>query len=226
MRAEAMMRLFSTLFVLLSGSACITVPVTETLQPGQNEATVTIGGPLIALPGGGPTIGLPSITAEYRQGGGEQWDWNLGTHLLPTVFGAVGAHAGVSYRLMKQDGKRPRLLLTDRLYVFSNHLDDRKPAESRAFWASNELMLTAAWDSGKTSYYFSLIDHLDLALPSLLITPAVGAKYRSNKWTVFAEYRWFGANADNSKAALAWQGFGEYGAQGIGLGVSRQFGAK
>ena len=220
------MRLFSAVFILVSGSACITVPVTDTLKPGQREATITVGGPLIAIPGGGPTIGLPSVTAEYRQGGGEKWDWNVGTHLLPTLFGAVGAHAGASYRVTEQAGKRPRLVVSNRLYLFSNHFDDRKPTDSKAFWASNELMLTAAWGVGKATYYASVIDHLDLAMPGFLITPTIGFKYTHHRWTYFAEYRWFGANGDNSKAALAWQGFGDYGAQGIGFGVSRQFGAK
>jgi hypothetical protein len=220
------MRFLSLLIIIGLGSSCITVPITETLKPGQKEVTATFGGPLIALPGGGPTIALPSITAEYRQGGGDHWDWHAGTHLLPTAFGAMGAHGGVSYRLLKQLRGRPRLIITDRLYLFSNHLDDRKPSESKGFWLSNELTLTAAWARGKATYYVSLIDHLDLALPGFLITPAIGAKYQRNKWTFFGELRWFGANADNSKAALAWEGFGDYGAQGIGLGISRQFGGQ
>ena len=214
------------IMALLASAGCITVPVTETLKPGQQEVSATFGGPMIALPGGGPTIALPSITAEYRQGGGERWDWNVGTHLLPPVFGALGGHVGASYQLSEQAGRRPRLLVTNRLYVFSNHLDDRKPADSRGLWLNNELTLTGSWTHGRATYYASLMEHLDLGMPGLLLTPALGAKLRRNKWTYYVEYRWFGANADNSKAALAWAGIADLGAQGLGLGISRQFGGK
>jgi hypothetical protein len=220
------MRLVLALCSVVFGAACITVPVTETLQPGQSEVGMTLGGPLIAVPGGGPTIPLPSITVEYRKGGGESWDWSVGTHLLPTAFGALGVHGGASYRLLDQDAYRPRLIVTNRLYLFSNHLDGRKPTDSRGFWANNELLLTGAWDHGAATYYVHLMEHLDLALPGLVLTPALGAKYRFKEWEFFAEFRWFGANADNSKAVLQWQGIGDLGAQAIGLGFSRRFGDK
>ena len=138
------MRLILSLWSALLGSACITVPVTETLPPGQSEVGMTLGGPLIAVPGGGPTIPLPSITVDYRKGGADAWAWSAGTHLLPTAFGAVGLHGGASYRLLQQDAYRPRVIVTNRLYLFSNHLDARKPSDSRGFWANNELVLTGA----------------------------------------------------------------------------------
>ena len=114
------------IMALLASAGCITVPVTETLKPGQQRSAHSRL--MIALPGGGPTIALPSITAEYRQGGGERWDWNVGTHLLrPSSVRSVVVGVLSAQRVLPA----PSIARDELPYVFSNHLDDRKPADSR-----------------------------------------------------------------------------------------------
>ena len=118
------------------------------------------------------------------------------------------------------------LLLGERLYLFSNHLDGRKPAESQSFWLNNEITLTAVWKKGNWSHFLSLIDHFDFALPGLVLSPAMGTEYRVGSWRFFGEARWFGAGLSNAKAVLAWYGVNDLGALGFGLGFSRHFGGQ
>ena len=208
---------------VLCGSACMTAPTVRPLPQGKSQTSVTLGGPMVGVPNG-PTIPLPNITVEYRKGQTKLWDWHAGTHVLPMLFGALGVHAGGTYLLREQRGGQPTLAITERLYLFSNHLDGRKPDASKALWAVNELTLTASWKRGSQTFFVALKDHLDFSMPGLLLTPTAGVEKALGAWRLFAEFGWYAPHASNGKAVLNWYGVNDLGALGLGFGVGRQFG--
>jgi len=183
-----------------------------------------LGGPMVRVPNG-PTIPLPNISLEHQRGINERADWQVGTHLLAPVFGAVGLHLGGSYLLMEASGRRPHISVSNRLFLFSNHLDDRKPDDARRLWAADELQFVAGWDEPWGGWGLSISEHVDFGAPDLLLEPSAFVIARIGPWNLSGELSWYGAGLSNAKAVLHWAGIADTGAIGLGLGVSRRFGA-
>lgn len=210
---------------LFAATGCMTSQTARPLSPGKQQLSLTLGGPIVDVTNVAK-MPLPNMTLEYRRGLKEKWDYHLGTHLLPMVFGAFGLHGGASYLLMDARSNMPAITLTGRVFLFSNQGDDRKAEDVRALWNLNELELNASWLRGKQLYYLALTHHFDPALPNLMMSPAVGADFALGAWHLGPELRWFMPHKDNSKAVLHWQAPADQGAIGLGLSIGRRFGGK
>lgn len=181
---------------------------------GQVEGSFEFGGPLgqverINLP-------LPLSTVGASVGMGERWD--LHGHLHPTalVFGVLGVDAGGDYLVLEEDGWRPALNLTGRLYAFTNFSD---------FRAYSQVDATASYLlGGRFLTYASVQALLQLAGGPPLLALAVGEEVQLGAWGLQAEIRWYEPGYNTVNVPTEWWSVGATGSLGIVIGVRRRFG--
>ena len=124
-------------------ASCATFNEARPLEPGEHEVAVTVGGPLVDVPGVGD-IPMPHVTLEGRHGIAHRLDVGYGVHLLPLVFGVAGAHVGAGLQLPDQPNAFvPAVTLAEQLYGFTNLIDARK--QRKDFWGMSQSDVTASW---------------------------------------------------------------------------------
>ena len=195
--------------------ACGTMNAARPLDAGHHQVGVTFGGPFTTQLG--PPIPVPNIVVEGRSGldplGALPIDINYGLNVTPLLFGVTGLHTGVSVHPLAQHGARPALSFTERVLLYNNLLDSRKPADTRTVWALNELDATASWALGHHLVYAGVSNALDLADPELLVSPFLGTELRP-RGGAFAwqfESRWLGANFSPDVYDVSWLNTGDPG---------------
>ena len=127
---------------------CGTLNSARPLEKGEHVAGVTFGGLLITQLG--PPVPVPSLVVEGKSGiapiGGRTTDVNYGINATALAFGTVGLHGGLATQLSESQGWIPSVSVLQRLYVYSNYTDFTNPAESRGFFALNQVDVTMGWD--------------------------------------------------------------------------------
>lgn len=212
---------------LLLALGCGTMNTARPLEVGQHAVGVTGGGPLIGL--FGTTFPFPSLTLEGRTGLprvlNRPLDLNYGLHLTPLIFGDLGAHLGASYLVLQQDNFWPALSVSSRLYAFSNAFDGRKPPESRAFWALDQLELTLSYSICDQLLYAGVAEYLDFGHPDLLLAPFVGVEVLPwLEWLrVQLEVRYYTPYRSNVEAMPDWVAPLDQGGLQITGGLSVRF---
>ncbi len=199
---------------ILSG-ACGTMNAARPLDAGEHQVGVTFGGPFTTQLG--PPIPVPNLVVEGRSGlnplGSVPLDVNYGLNLTPLAFGVTGLHTGASLHPVAQNGIWPALSFTERVLLYNNVLDTRKPKDARAVWALNEFDATASWSLGNHLVYAGLSNAVDLADPELLLSPFLGTELRprggSFAWQL--ESRWLGANFSPDVYDVSWLNTGTPG---------------
>ena len=157
--------------------ACTTVNTARPLKPGQHGVSVTLGGPIADIPNIGP-IPFPHMTVEGRHGLIDDLDINYGLHLLPALFGVAGGHMGATWLAMDQEAWIPAVSAGQRLFVFSNRLDDRKAADSRAEWLLSQTDLTASWLLYDQLVYAGATAYIPVLQPQVFLAPFAGVEFR------------------------------------------------
>jgi hypothetical protein len=214
----------------LGAAGCTTFTNARPLEPGQHAAAVTVGGPLTTIPGVGP-IPLPNITVEGRSGVVHHLDVNYGVHLLPALFGAPGAHLGLTGQLFDQPAPAvPALSVGQRFFVFTNVLDSRKDVWD--VYALSQTDLTASFEPMKNQLlYFGATGYLPLS-NGLYGKDGAGVRVRFAPFAgvvvspgvdwlqLNAEARWLGPSIDQSAAVVDWIGPDDKGAVAVNAGLS------
>ncbi|MFH1808248.1 MAG: hypothetical protein ABIJ09_05875 [Pseudomonadota bacterium] len=219
--------LLLALGALLLGLGCSTMNTARPLEPGQHAVGLTAGGPLIGL--FGIVLPLPNSTLEGRSGvmrlAGRPLDVNYGLQLTSLLFGDVGGHLGASYLLVPQRGYLPALSIADRQYLFSNHLDGRKPAELRGLWAVNQLEATVSYKLFSQLLYGGLVEYLDFSNPGLLMAPFAGVEFHPGlDWLgLQLEARYLVPWRNNRQATPQWVAPFDQGGMLVTAGVSVRF---
>ena len=215
-----------TLFVLWLAAGCTTSQTARPLPQGTQQVSFSFGGPIFEVPSsGGLTIPIPNMNLEYRRGIKPKLDVHMGTNLFTPIIGVLGLHGGATYGLLSQDGKRPALSVTDRLFLYSNHFDGRKEGV-QALWPVNELELNVSWKHGDHLYYVNVVNNIDFLLPRLLLSPGVGADFKLGSWQLGPHLRWYAPYEDTTLAVLTYPAPGKRGAIGVGFTLGRRFGGQ
>jgi len=213
--------MLSTLFLL----SCGTMNSARPLEQGEHVVGATFGGAIVDA--GFTTIPLPNLVVEGRSGLSpvleRPFDVNYGLNVTGLPFGLIGLHGGVSWLAMEQRGGAPALSLSNRLYLYDNHLDFRKT--DRALWAVDQLELLASWDTRRALLYVGGAEYLDLTNPGLLLSPVAGAElHLGQRWGLQIEGRHYAINQNKEPLnTLQWVTWGP-GSLGATLGVSRSLG--
>ena len=123
------------LFLIPFLVACSSMNTARPLKQGQHAVGLTMGGPLVEF--GGNYIPVPNMVLEGRSGlkpiKSKPLDVNYGINLTAIVFDQIGVHGGSTYLLSRQDGKRPAWSISDRLYLYSNHISTDTHADGKGF---------------------------------------------------------------------------------------------
>jgi hypothetical protein len=211
----------------LSSSSCTTFNNARPLKPGEHAASLTLGGPVTAVPGVG-TIPLPNATLEGRHGVVHQLDVNYGLHLLPTLFGAAGGHVGATWQLYDEpEPWFPVLSAGQRFFFFTNIFDAR--TEKKDAYALSQTDLTLSWSIYESLIYtgVSLYLPVDVDDRAVHFAPVAGVEIHPGlDWLrVQLEGRWLSPSTDTRFAVVNWQGPNDMGAIAINLGVAIEFSA-
>ena len=214
------------LTLLLSG--CMTLPSPRPLETGEHQVGLTLGGPAVQI--GGTPIPLPMANLEGRSGLprllDRPLDVNYGLNTTALAFGIVQGHLGASYLLVQEEGFRPALTLTNRLFLATNFpVASQRAPDSGGVWAADQIELTASYLLGNHLLYAGLGQYFDFTSPRLLLTPSLGillAPGQAQRWRFSAEARYFAVNQINAFDAVRWAPEAR-GALGVGLGLSYTF---
>ncbi len=191
-------------------------------SPGTHAVGLTVGGPMLAA--AGLVLPLPNAVIEGRSGLplllDRELDVNYGLNLTAIAFGQAGVHVGASWLVLDQQGWRPALSVSDRVYVYTNAFD-RTKAE-REWWFATQVELTASYELGQASLvYFGAAEAIDFRNPGLLVSPFVGVQLapKSDRVRLQLEGRWHGINALPEASNIKWISPGR-GAVGVNAGVA------
>jgi hypothetical protein len=216
------MRLFCFLSPLLAG--CGTMNTARPLSPGEHAVGVTVGGPMVSF--AGTYIPLPNLVLEGRSGlttlADRPLDVNYGLNATGLPFGVVGLHGGASWLALEQQGARPALSLSNRLYLYDNHLDRRKNADPRQLWGMDQLEATVSWAPGRFLVYAGVSEYLDFSSPSLLLSPFLGTEIPiGQRSRLQVQLHHFAINQSKNLNTVTWMTWGP-GALGLTLGYQRR----
>jgi len=203
-------------------ASCTTFNNARPLAPGEHAAMLTVGGPITGIPGVGE-IPLPNATLEGRSGVVDHLDVNYGIHMLPTLFGAVGGHAGATFQLYDEPNPWvPVTSIGQRFFFFTNILDPRK-VEKDAY-ALSQTDLTISWKLWESLLYTGVSAYvpIDVDVRTLHLAPVVGVEVHPGiDWLrVQLEGRWLSPTTDQRFAVVNWRSPGDLGAISVNVGVA------
>ena len=216
--------------VLLMCCACGTMNTARPLDKGQTAVGLTLGGPMVEF--GGSFVPLPNALVEGRTGmkplNGKNWDINYGLNLTALAFDQAGMHIGATNQLLNQDGNIPAVSVTNRMYVYSNHLSPASTDMGKGIWSNYELSTTLSWKLGKQMVYTGIAQYFDIPSPSLTLTPFLGIELfhsgLTNGFALQLEVRNYAIGRNPTVNTATWNTPFGSGAFGGSLGFAYRFG--
>lgn len=206
--------------------ACGTMNAARPLEPGQHAVGATFGGAVVDA--GFVTTPMPNLIVEGRSGlttfQDRPLELSYGTNLTSLPFGVVGVHVGGAWLAMDQSGARPALALSQRVHLYSNHLDQRK--SDHQFMTVLHTELLASWDTDRALLYLGVAEYLQPSNPLLTLTPIAGTElHLGEHWGLQLEARHYAINQNKEPLnTVKWVTWGP-GAVGATVGLNRQWGA-
>lgn len=210
-------------------TGCGTLNTARPAEPGEHVVGLSLGGALLDLGAPFPmphaVLGVQSGVAQL--GPAHPLAVDYGLNLTAAAFGVVGLHGGLSTLLFDEQRARPALSLANRIHLYDNHLDARKPAGERGSLVVDQLELTASYAPGGQLIYAGLAEYLDFGNPDLLLTPFVGTELDPGARggpALQLELRYFAANRQQVSGTVPFVAPGS-GALGLVLGLHWRLGA-
>lgn len=218
--------LLPSLFAL-SLTACSTMNNARPSAPGEHAVGLTLGGPIVEF---GAPIPLPNAIAEGKHGVTTLLERNLeinyGLNLTGLAFGILQGHVGAAWELMTQEGWRPALAISNRIFLATNPLwlGEERSEFAFGFWGANQTELLASWKPGGQLLYAGIAQYLDFGAPSLLLTPILGTELDVGLggFRVQLEARYFAVGRQAPTTNISWFPGGA-GALGFSLGFGYHF---
>ena len=205
--------------------ACGTMNAARPLEPGQHAVGATFGGAIVDA--GFVTTPMPNLIVEGRSGlttlKERPLELSYGTNLTSLPFGVVGVHGGTAWLAMEQQGGRPALALSQRVHLYSNHLDGRKDDHQLMTILQTEAL--ASWDTPHALLYLGVAEYLQPSNPLLTLSPILGAElHLGQRWGLQVEARHLAINQNKEPLnTVTWVTWGP-GALSATLGVNRTWG--
>ncbi len=200
------------LAILITG--CGTVSTVRPLEPGQNAVAVSVGGPIVTLPGIGD-LPLPYSVLRYRWGVLKSLEAHIGLHPTMLAFGTIGLEAGLSYEIIHGKKLLPSLVLganpTFWVNPFNVAAGFSPEVEAIFSWIVCDKLLL--YSGGQTFF--------QLEKPYAAWAGLLGAEYRLGYAGVDLEVKWY-SPTENSEYRVVNFPISplDQGALGVVLGVT------
>jgi hypothetical protein len=165
-------------------SGCGTVSTVRPLEPGQNAVALSVGGPVVTLPGIAD-VPLPYSVLRYRWGLVNDLEAHVGLHPTMLAFGTIGLDAGVSYELVHGNKVLPSLVLGINPTIWVNPFN-----EAAGFSPEAEAVFSwIVWD--KLLLYTGGQTFFQLEKPYTPWAALLGAEYRFGAVGLGLETKWY-----------------------------------
>lgn len=214
-----------TVVSAVQAAGCSTYNTARPLEPGQHAIAATFGGPLVNVPGVG-TIPMPHITLEGRHGIAHHFDVGYGLHVLPLLFGDLGAHVGAAYQFNDQPNVwAPAISASEKVYGFTNILDGRKTKHE--LWGMSQTDLTASWNFlDDQLFYGGSTLYVVFNNGGVYLAPFAGFQFDPGlDWLrIQVEGKWLAPYINEKLAVVDWIAPGDQGGIVINAGVAFVFG--
>ncbi|MBN2103445.1 hypothetical protein JW835_05320 [bacterium] len=200
----------------------------HSLQPagkGNWTANISVGGPVIAV--FGTHMPIPYLTAGTTYGFRDRINLNGNLHLLPLAYQIAGLDIGAVWFPLKQKGWRPILGLQPRLMGLASLKDN----VSERFRFYPIFTPSAAWRIKNGLFYTGMdwtfplnAPDFNEDAPATLISPFCGYRWSlRNKFHLYTEIKWQGANLPSDKLAVDYWPIGGHGAFSTLISIERGF---
>jgi hypothetical protein len=184
---------------------------------GQWAVEAALGGPLARVGDRVLPLPLSTLGATY---GLSNADVGAHAHLTTLAFGVAGVDVGGTYLPLEQDGARPALGVTGRLYAFT---------DLKAFRPYLEVTPAVSWLFAERflSYVSASVLGQTGAAPQLSVAAGEEVLLGSQKGvSLQLEWRWYEPNHDTRFEAVDWIAIGGHGGWGVLLGLRVRFGGE
>jgi hypothetical protein len=200
------------------------------LSKGQHAAGVTFGGPMVNY--GGQFIPLPNAVLEGKSGinqiNGRNAEISYGINLSGFLFDQVGTQFGTAYSLLDQNGNVPAFSVSDKIYLYSNHISSTTTDDGKGIWVNNQVETIFSWEMKGQLLYTGVANNFDFKNPSLVLNPFIGMEFFHRGATpgfgLQLEARYFALGQKNQINSVEWYDPLESGALGIIMGLKYRFG--
>ncbi|MDP8208780.1 MAG: hypothetical protein P9L92_19105 [Candidatus Electryonea clarkiae] len=187
------------------------------LQPvgkGEWQGNVSYGGPIIKVFGLNMPTPWPVLGSRY--GLRDDLDFDANLHILPLPYGITGFDLGSTWYPIIGDGRTPTVGIQPRIMTF---MSVKEGVEER-FRFVPILTGSAAWQHRKNSVYTGM----NLVIPTTrpdydedasfyMTSPFAGYRWAlGNRFKLYTEIKWQGANIRSDQLAVTYTGIAGYGA--------------
>lgn len=211
---------------LVLTSACSGVRTVRPLSPGQNQLSLSLGGPLFDTLG--IPLPVPMLSLDYQYGWTEHWTVGGALHLTPLVFGILGmAELNTLYGASTPQGGLPGVSLYGNVILFTDLVT--------GLTILPDLGILAYWEiAGRLRPYTGVSAMLNFyprtaGLPKetwILPSFIIGAEWLLGYWDISLECRLIHPSGNTEGKAVHFVGLGGYGAWAPYLSVSYRFGGE
>jgi hypothetical protein len=218
-------RIIWCLFVAMILFACNATRLVKPLPKDELQVGAGFGGALIQL--GDATIPIPLTNVYAAYGVKENTSAFASIHTTALLFGVFQTDLGFTQQLLKQKGYLPALSVSP----IANLMLDKWEGQ---FSLYPQLDINAYWNYGKKKHlvYTSLNNWFELRnqrahgetqkthwLPSI----GLGHQWSGKKYNLQLETKYLAPNQSNQNLVVDYVSFGNNGAIGVYIGLTRQF---
>lgn len=202
---------------LIAGSGCGILTHARPTPKGTVALEASAGGPIVDI---GAPIPLPLSTLGVSVGLLDRLDVQAHVHLITLLaLKTAGLDVGTTWMPLTQDGARPAVALTGRVYVFTDFRG--------APLGYVELTSTASWLLGKR--WLSLVTLsgvVDVGDGYVHWSPGIGEQVLLGRWAIGLDLRWYDPTFDARFSSAKWASLAGRGAIGLVLGASYRLGGE
>ncbi|MFP4417337.1 MAG: hypothetical protein ACOC41_01745 [Chitinivibrionales bacterium] len=215
-----------SLAVALLFANCSTVRHVRPLKTGQQQVTLSLGGPITEV--GKSYLPLPLLGVGYTYGLRENLSLEGGLGVTSLLFGIMQLDAGCSFFPFKANGWVPGVFISPRFFLITDF-------EKESLRLFPDLDFGGYWEYKRHYFYLGLESWFEIHSDRSdgveqkhhwLAVPFLGYGIEKNRWSFQLEARVYTPNLENTGRATKNIGIGDNGILGVFLGVNRQFGGR
>ena len=226
------MKYILLLLCMLLSIGCGSINSARPLEKGQHAVGVTLGGPMVDF--AGSYIPLPNAVIEGKSGvssvQGRATDVSYGLNITGIPFDIIGTQVGVSHLLVEQNGYRPAVAVSDKLFLYGNHISTTTEPSTKGFWVHNQLETILSWSLHGQLLYTGLAYNLDFGNPEPVFSPFAGLEFfhrdSSPGFGLQVEARYFALGMTSDFVSVEWYEPLNSGAFGFMFGVNYRIGGE
>ncbi len=210
-------------FVILPG--CSAHTNLQPSGPGQLNANISVGGPIVAA--FGTHLPIPYLTTGVNYGASEWVDLNMNLHLFSLAYRIAGLDFGGTLFFSFEDENSPTIGIQARLLA----LRSLKPGVTERMRVYPVFSASSTWDTGSGLLYTGTDVTLagggpeyDPEAQKVIPSPFGGYRWTlGERWHLYTEIKWHGANIPSGSTAVEYSSIAGYGAITPLISLERRF---